>query len=278
MALIKCFAAWYSWVFVVDRVQPGNERACVESVLFRMRALLIVGLLLVVPTSGFAEQQDNFSDEVVEAAAHGRELFDAGRYEEAIDFLMDAYQAHQEPMFFQYIGRCYEELEDPCNAEDYYQRFLDETEPPDEIRRELVERLLELEQNCDELEAEEPLPVDDEPEDVGPPRRFGQFEEEEPEAHRGTDIAGYVLFGVGGAAVIPATVLWILALVEHTQVKEDPWWSYALSGDIIGISGFALIAVGAIVLGVGRRRDREDRALSLRPGPANGLSLSFSWH
>jgi hypothetical protein len=244
--------------------------------------LIVVAVLLVTPGSVWAQGSGGLSAEVVEAAERGRELFDEGRFEEAIELLTEAYQAHSEPIFFQYIGRCYQELDDVCQASAYYRRFLDEAAPPDSIRQELEERQGDLARQCTELEVEDeeeaPLPVSAPVvEDTGPPRQFGLRDELTPAARPRTDIASYALFGVGGAALIPGIVLWVLAYVEHTEVRENPWWGYATAGDIIGITGLAVLAIGVIVYSVGRRRARNARAVSITPGPAGGLNLALRW-
>lgn len=245
---------------------------------------LVGGALLLLPAVAGAEA---LSTEVIAAAERGRELFDSGRYEEAVEFLSDAYETYEEPIFLQYIGRCHQELEHYCDAADYYQRFLDDAAPPEEVREQLRDRLIELDDLCVEQQAADG-PPEPEPEDLGPPRRFGLNDDEPSPSHRRTDIAGGVLMGLGGAALVAGAALWVAALAPYYEYRDDKtlqdpaaeWRRFSIPGDILAFSGLAVLATGLIVMLAGRARSRRGERGRLTFGPATasrGLALSLSW-
>ncbi len=229
------------------------------------------------PATGLGQDESDLSPEVIAAAERGRQLFDEGRYREAIDFLDEAYETHDEAIFFQYTGRCYQELGEYCRAAQNYRRFLRESSPPEMVRSRVQERLIDLDDLCerDPVEVDEPddrvIHVDQG--DDGPPRRFGGGGgegDDDGDSGRGLRIAGLVLMGVGGAAALTGVGLWSAAYarcghyVDSTNPDdggcEEPaerWDSLALYGDVIGISGFATLALGLILYIVGRSRDRS---------------------
>jgi tetratricopeptide (TPR) repeat protein len=227
-----------------------------------------------------AQDTEGLSPEVIAAAERGRSLFDEGRYREAIEHLDGAYETYGEAIFFQYIGRCYQELEEYCRAAQNYRRFLRESSPPEAVRSQVQERLIELDERCERdpddrgEEDDDPRPPI-EPEDTGPPRRFGgdSGDRDRPDRGRGLRTAGLVLMGVGGAAFLPGSVLWIVATARHSEYDgnaafESEWSSFAEIGDYLGWPGLACLGTGVILYLVGRSRSR-DAASRLRPSLAS---------
>ncbi len=265
--------AWYA-------VSRHDEMAEREMTLRASASIAMMAALLALsmPGGAWAEQ---LSTEVVEAAEEGRRLFDEGRYREAIDLLEEAYERFQEPIFFQYIGRCHQELEEYCEAAEYYRRFLEHGEPEPAIREELESRLSELDRQCEAASEPEPPPPGPPPE--GPPRTFGGGTEEPPSSHRATDIAGYTLMGLAGATLIAGAALWGYAYgnlaidIEGKRRCESDTSCIpvAVTGDVLAFGASALLlTAGVLVLVLGRRQARSQ--VSLMPGPGS-VSFSVAW-
>lgn len=277
----------------------------------RVAAFLVMQAVLGAATTARAEHE---SQEMHRLAEEGRRLFDDGQYPEAVALLREGYDRFHEPIFLQYIGRCYQEMDDPCQAAEFYQRFLDEGEPSPQVRSGIEARLDVLDDVC--RAESRPPPVEPEepqgPPPEGPPRTFGVDPEPEPPSHRSTDVAGSVILGLGGVTAVVAAVLWWLSYndmqsrddicpyqirdeesgtycpMEPEAVSLNPervaaWEDLERSRDRRGVAGDVmmfgvgptLIVVGALVLGLGRRTTRSHVALA--PGPAGGFSLSVVW-
>ena len=277
-------------------------------------AIVVLSVTMLCPESARAE---GMSEEVRALAAEGRRLFDHERYRDAIVLLDEGYDEFQEPIFLQYIGRCYQELGESCLAAEHYRRFLAEGDPSTRVRDEIESRLDGLEDVCRE-ESETPP---DEPEmppgppPTGPPRTFGPETTEEAPSHRTTDIVGITFLGLGGVAAVVAAVMWGLSygdgtarnvicpynpntelVPDHTVCPNPDEETYeelsidrinewrdlensrrtrGLVGDVLMFgAATTFILVGAIVLGVGRRR--AESAVSIRPSPG-GFDLALSW-
>lgn len=258
---------------------------------------------------------EEMPEEVRSIAAEGRRLFDLERYREAIVLLDEGYDEFQEPIFLQYIGRCYQELGESCLAADHYERFLDEGDPSSRVRHEIESRLEQLETVCDEEDDTPP----DEPEmppgppPTGPPRTFGPETPDDPPSHRTTDIVGIVFLALGGTAAVVAAVMWGLSygdytarnvicsykldteiiegstvcpdareprVLEPTEIVE--WNDLNESRDLRGLVGDVIMFGGAATLllvgaiVLGVGRSRANSAVSIRPGPG-GFSLALTW-
>ena len=226
------------------------------------------------------------SPEVLEIAEEGRRLFDEGQFRQAITLLDEGYEEHREPIFLQYIGRCYQELDEPCEAADYYHRFLAEGAPSAQVRQELEERSASLRGQCDAQTEEDPDPPTEPmgPPPTGPPRNFGGEPPPTPVNHRNTDVAGLTLMGLAGATLLAGVALWGVAYGMANVRDENgrdrcpssgPCHPIAIAGDVLlfGATG-ALLTIGAVIFGVGRRRAHSQIAFA--PGPG-GFSLSLAW-
>lgn len=239
--------------------------------------IVVVSFLLIFPAHVQAEQ--SFSSEVTEAAERGRELFDEGRYEEAIRFLLESYITHEEPMFFQYIGRCFQELEQYCQAAEYYRRFVDEANPPEDIQEQIETRITDFTHRC-EQEPQEQQEQQEQPEPVTEPPDTQVIDEEEPvdQGPRRSDIVGYSLLGVGSGASAVAIILMGLALGERntfdemsdagaSQVQlldqEEEIYRFSIPGDVLGFAvGLPLLVAGVVVYVIGRLRARTEDSAS----------------
>lgn len=260
-----------------------------------------VASFLLIAQSVWAEtEQGELPPDVVEAAERGRQLFDEGQYEEAAEFLLAAYESHREPIFLQYVGRCKQELGLFCQAARYYRLFLSQGEPPEELRAQLEDRMVELDEQCEAAtEPPPPDPVEDpEPDDTESPTTFGHQQDPEVQrpSSRATDLAGIVLMASGGLLVAVATPLWAVGASRYWEIEKD--YDAATNpedrniaagqeaeesrplraiGDILGLAfGVPIFTAGLITFFVGRRRARNQANVSFTPGLASGR-LSVYW-
>jgi tetratricopeptide (TPR) repeat protein len=264
--------------------------------------LVAAGLCCAPPAA--AERARPLGPDVMQAAEQGRQLFDEGRYEEAIEMLSSAYESSGEAAFLQYIGRCHQELGQWCEAAEHYQRFLDDAEPAEEVRLRLQAAQEEAARNCRPPPPPPPPPPSPPPPPPPVPREPAELQ------MSSAQLVGWLLVGTGLASVVAASVLWGLAwhqagvaedqsqqadqeepgsfaeltLRAEASSAEDQKRAFALTGDVLGFAvGLGAAAAGLAVLLVARaRRGRGAEGnggagLRLGPGPGTGWSLSWHW-
>jgi hypothetical protein len=89
--------------------------------------LLLLAIGLVPAPMAFAQDEGSAEDEEEQAAKHfaqGRKLYAEGKYKEAIEALLKAYDLRPAPPILLNIARTYEKLGDKKNALKFYKEFL----------------------------------------------------------------------------------------------------------------------------------------------------------
>lgn len=229
-------------------------------------------------------------DPVVEARLayeRGRDLYDQGRYEEALGAFLDAQRLFASPDHHHNIGRCYEALGRNELAMEYYRAYL-RSDPPDRAniqnKIDRLERLQKIEANAagnDAARTQTPPPGDEAPTET---------DEAKPEdatpttsvAGRPWIISGGVLLGAGTLLALGGGIgFGVVAGRRSDEVREvfdasnpqgltreetrsaDEAGQRAETAQIVtAVVGGAVAATGAALLIVGIRKKR---AASSRP-------------
>lgn len=213
------------------------------------KVLFFLVFCFVFPDFVMAEEASTGSyDEAVEES---RRLFESGDYNTTIEFLIRAYEEHDEPIFLQNIGRCYARLENFCEASEYYQRFLDEGQPDEVLRVAIEGRIEDYNRRCEASRV-----VSDPDPDPADPTVFGQ----EPQLYDPSRLylASYIQWGLSVALGIAGGVCWGVAYGDRFQADGATAISYA--GDGLFFGGFIGLAVtGLVTYLVGYFRLRRSR-------------------
>lgn len=126
-----------------------------------------------------------------------------GRFQEAVDKLLEARRYKAEPVLLYNLGRAYEALGRPADAADAYAKYLDE-DPEASDRKAIEGRIATLRAQAAELAAARRDP---------PP---------EPAERDPLTFLPYVITGVGVAGIGAGAVLGILAENRHDDAVADP--------------------------------------------------------
>ncbi len=112
----------------------------------RLAVACAVALALIasVPAIGFAEQEQS-QEHAEQLFAEGRQYFEDGDYESAIEQFQKAYDILGAPQLLYNIGEAHRRAENLVEAEHYFQKYLNEAEdPPNE--EQVAERIIDLQQ------------------------------------------------------------------------------------------------------------------------------------
>ncbi|MCH9688941.1 MAG: tetratricopeptide repeat protein [Deltaproteobacteria bacterium] len=219
------------------------------------------------------------SGEVDAINAQAVDKFKNKEYDEAVALFERAYELSPEPNYLFNIGRIYEEKGDLENSVKFYERFVKEPAVPLEARERGLERLRVLRAIIEETKPEQPPPVeppppedDPEPEETSEPQTETEPDpvppvvEEEPKRKTpGLRIAGYVVLGVGGAALATGGAMAGLAFQRSNLLEEQHTFeqrdatatqgrAMALSADILFAAGGALATAGLVMVIVSLKR------------------------
>lgn len=218
------------------------------------------------------------------------ELFEAGRYEEAIDIFQTLYDRGGSPNFLYNIARIYEDDGKLAEALDYYERFVHARGAGLEERKLASERAAALRQileSSGEKQADEPAPTTPEPEPQPQPRTETQpLDDTPPDDERTTSrlaIAGYTVLGLGAVTVGAGGIVAALALSDDRSLTSGPVRDdapdlqekgarKALTADILfGVGGVLVVSGIAMVVAdvVKKRRNTtaSKRRWHVGPGP-----------
>ncbi len=229
---------------------------------FAKRATLVVSLA-VAPLASFG---------VAEAAPHGAtsgdsperrralELFEEsakayreGRFQDAVDKLLEARRLKNEPVLLYNLARAYEALGKPQEAADAYQGYLHE-EPNAPDRKALEAKIVTLRQQAAELAAarKEPPPPRPPNNENTPPSPSPVPPEREDDA---TAIVPWIIAGAGVAAIGTGLVLGAIAQSKHDDAVAEPSQQAAagMQDDAEGYARASTITIvaGAIVAALG---------------------------
>lgn len=176
-----------------------------------------------------------------------------GRFQDAIDLLVEARRVKSEPVLMYDIGRAYEALGNPTQAADSYATYLlEEPRAPD--RRAIEIRIETLRAQANELEKARtpPPPVEAKP---MPPEPAPVVASPPPPPESSVAIVPWVVAGVGVVGVGIGVGLGLAAQSGHrsadgeagqadAQRKQDRAGSLATGSTIAFIGGGAIAAVG----------------------------------
>lgn len=226
------------------------------------------------------------------------ELFEAGRYDEAIEMFQSLYDAGGSANYLYNIARIYEDDGQLAKAVEYYERFVHARGAGLEERQQAAQRAAALREilgtsgqppdptttGPKEPEAiaepsTEPPPEDSataEP-DEGEPSPADEEQPDEGEGPSTLAIAGYSLLGVGVATAAAGGVVGALALSDDRKLTSGPvrenaadlqvrGQRKALAADVLlGVGGaLAITGVALVITDVVRRR-RNESATAHRP-------------
>jgi tetratricopeptide (TPR) repeat protein len=165
-----------------------------------------------------------------------------GRFQEAVDRLLEARRFKAEPVLLYNLGRAYEALGKPADAADAYAKYLEE-EPEASDRKAIEGRIATLRGQANELAAARRDPV-------------------QPRDERdGLSAVPWIVMGVGVASLGTGAVLGILAKGKHDDAVSDPVQASAVdtqdtaeglarAATVTLIAGAVVSAMGLAWLGV----------------------------
>ncbi len=258
---------------------------------------VIAAALVTSPVSWASASQPTepvSQDAVTALDEEARRAYDERNYALAADAFSRAYDESGDPNYLFNAGRVYEESGDLDKAVEYYDRFLGEAEVDIEARKDALERVQVLrgvlEVRAKKEEASQPKDEDDaevQPaaeapvQDTAPPQESPQ----ERAKRKRLLVAGAVVAGTGGAALIAGGVLGGLALqqsdvlskdqvaLEDRRRRIDATQTYSLSADILFAAGGALAITGVALIVASVVRGRKSRS-SARLDVSPALSRS----
>src|SRR4051812_6436550 len=141
-----------------------------------------------------------------------------GRFQDAIDLLVEARRIKPEPVLLYNIGRAYEALGKPTEAADAYAAYLEE-DPKAADRRAIEIRITTLRAQAGELDKArtmpppaEPKPLPPEPASSAPP----------PQASDSLAVVPWVVTGAGVVGIGAGVVLGLVAESRHSAADAEP--------------------------------------------------------
>ena len=191
-----------------------------------------------------------------------------GRFQAAIDLLLEARRTKPEPVLLYDLGRAYEALGDQRAAADAYARYLAE-EPRAGDRRAIEARIVTLRTQAERLERAKSTLSDAR----GP---VAQRPDAEPESGVGI-VVPWVVAGVGLAGLGTGVVLGLVSRGTHedavrervqtvAQDKQDSARALATGATVAFVAGGVITAAGLTWLGI-RAFTPSSRGVALCPGP-----------
>lgn len=220
-------------------------------------------------------------DPVVEARLayeRGRDLYDQGRYEEALGAFLDAQRLFASPDHHHNIGRCYEALGRNELAIEYYRAYL-RSDPPDRAN---IQNKIDRLERLSKIEAAASSPGETSPSepDAGPaatePAPEPSPKTDEPTPGRPLVISGAVLIGAGSLLALGGGIGFGVAAGRRSDEVRDVFESdnpqgltreETRSADASGrrletaqivtaALGGAVAVTGAVLLVLGVRKNR----------------------
>jgi tetratricopeptide (TPR) repeat protein len=192
-----------------------------------------------------------------------------GRFQEAVDLLLEARRLKAEPVLLYDLGRAYEALGRPGDAADAYAKYLDE-DPNAADRKAIEGRIATLRAQASELEAARQKPVV-EPPPPAPPKETPRDEGD------GLGAVPWIVAGAGVAAIGTGIVLGNVARSKHDDAvaeraqadaaaKQDRAESLGRAATITIIGGGVVAALGIAWIAV--RAMQSPTSARARPAPA----------
>lgn len=188
----------------------------------------------------------------------GRQYFDEGEYERAVDEFTRAFELSHRPALLMNIANAQERLGRYTEAADLMQQYHDQAEDTVPTRDVLVRRIANLRARAERVAAGQPEP-DVEPEEETATTQATNPDAVEPEPSGGGRVLGAAIsFGVAGVGLVTAGVLGGLALAERSSVEDGCGATRSCTSSEVGkMDGLALgadiglaLAVAGAVAGV----------------------------
>ncbi len=182
-----------------------------------------------------------------------------GRFQAAIDLLLEARRTKPEPVLLYNLGRAYEALGSQREAADAYSRYLEE-EPRAGDRRAIEGRIVTLRAQADQLD------------------RAKGASPAEPESPLSV-VLPWVVTGIGLAGLGTGVALGLVSGRRHdaavrepvqtvAQDKQDEASTFATGATIAFVAGGVVAAAGLTWLGI-RAFTPSPRGVALLPGPTS---------
>lgn len=219
-----------------------------------MLAAVFAAIALSAQDAGAAKARSAPTDaRALELFEQSAQAYREGRFQEAVDKLLEARGFKAEPVLLYNLGRAYEALGKPSDAADAYAKYLDE-EPEASDRRAIEGRIATLRGQANELAAARRDPAQ--------PSR---------EESDGVAAVPWIVAGIGAAALGTGAVLGILADDVHDDAAADPVQrsafekqedaeSLARAATVTLIAGAVVSAMGLAWLGVRAARSPSTTA------------------
>ncbi|UJR84680.1 tetratricopeptide repeat protein [Sandaracinus amylolyticus] len=248
-----------------------------------MRGIVSMALALAVvlgsAASGSAQEEPPEFQGLVD---RGMEHYAAREYEQAIELFQQAFSMRAEPELVYNIARSYERLARRDDAIREYERFVALPGTTAELRSRAHQSIAALREEA-RLEAASRAPATTQPASTTPSAATPPPSETRTTQQRGSSgvgTAGWVLTGIGGAAVVAGVITGVLAVDRNAAFEDatlrseqiqlrDEVRTYALVTDVLLIGG-GVIAVTGIVLaivGASESGEREDAATAMQVIP-----------
>ncbi len=174
-------------------------------------AALLAAVTLVATSPDVCAQNSKADREARKLYLEGDKAYAEARYEAALDAFQRAYELSSRPALLYNIGNAFERLGRHREAADTLREYLPHAKRSEKAT--IEKRIENLEKRAAEEEkaAAKPEPEPD-PEPKPAPRPEPAPAEPPPEPERPAPVLGYVLVGVGGAAILGGAIAGGLAL------------------------------------------------------------------
>lgn len=202
-----------------------------------MLAALFAAIALVSPGAEAAPTRSAPTDaRALDLFEQSAQAYREGRFQEAVDKLLEARRYKAEPVLLYNLGRAYEALGKPGDAADAYAKYLEE-EPEASDRRAIEGRIATLRGQANELAAA---------------RRDPSSAHDESD---GMTAVPWIVAGIGAAAIGAGAVLGIMANGKHDDAVADPVQRSAVDKqeDAEGLARAATVTLiaGAVISAMG---------------------------
>jgi tetratricopeptide (TPR) repeat protein len=206
----------------------------------RFAPLLLVAIALTAaaPARGGPSEDKR----AAELFRQGARAYREGRFQDAIDLLLEARQLKAEPVILYDLGRAYEGLGKPSEAADAYAHFLDDA-PGTPDRKALEMRIATLRRQAEELKAARAAPAPPAPVSAPPAPPPAVDPPSDPLAP-----VPWIVGGVGVAALGTGVVFGLMARSRYDDASADPQQTSA-AARYDGAKHDAVIANVAFVTG-----------------------------
>jgi tetratricopeptide (TPR) repeat protein len=217
------------------------------------------------------------ADDVEDINAAALEAFKNKEYDEAARLFEAAYDRNPEPNYLFNIGRVYEEKGDFESAIEWYDKFIHLPEVELQAREIALERLRVLRAIVAESKAEQEAAQEEQPADEPEAKP-----EEEPKRTPPLRISGYVLLGIGGAALLVGAGFGGAALQRNGDLDQlntleprndaiEKGKRNAIVADSLFIAGGVIALTGLVLTLVSLKKGKgKSQRASITPALAPG--------